>query len=557
VRPWHERFPDIYNDERAYWLDKGFEEADLRRGDPAFTGTITVRMGGTEALEHHTFKLTVRYPPGYPYIPPVVAFIDPPIKRARHQGRDGPPCLFPPSAWTLALPAREMYAAIERWLTYHLANHFPRQLAIYELPEYFGWSSLSVLMTPDVVAHMSAGERGRFSVDEVHGYDLGIIRSVDGTDVGKALGAALVPPRLGPRQRHNGKWYRLNAEPPPMEHTAELLNVLADSGHTVDLGKRPHERELIALAFRDAALDEDRVLLLDVGVASKKTRPSVGKGWAVRAPRLYQVSPEDLYRRLEGVRDVDTLATKHVACFGVGAIGSAIALALTREGIGSLTLCDPDTMRPGNVVRHALDLMSAGQFKAEAVEAAANRISPFVITSPHVNNLTHPEVIATHIRDADLVVAAIGNDETEELLCEVIARSDERPPMLLARTLHGGAAFRVALIVPGTDACVTCLAEYKAESHPNWIDVPADDLPDVFDAGCASASRPGAGLTSQHAAVFTAARCLDVLEGRELDANHWLWVERPIAGAEPRLSAGRTLHAARFTPHRGCTTCGA
>ena len=67
------------------------------------------------------------------HTPPFVTFIDPKIQRARHQGPDGTPCLFPPSAWTRFTRASEFHAALERWLGYHVANHFPRELAIYEL----------------------------------------------------------------------------------------------------------------------------------------------------------------------------------------------------------------------------------------------------------------------------------------------------------------------------------------------------------------------------------------------------------------------------------------
>ncbi len=291
-------------------------------------------------------------------------------------------------------------------------------------------------------------------------------------------------------------------------------------------------------------------------MASKKTTAALGKGWAVRAPQMYVVSHEELFRRLEGVRDLDRLGERRVVCFGLGAIGSPLALALTREGVGKFALCDPDTLRPGNVIRHALDLLSVGQFKAEAVEAALSRINPAVESLSEVQNLAHPDVIAAKLRDADLVVSAIGDDLKEELLSEAVVESDELPPMLLVRTLHGGAVFRVALVRSGVDACVSCLAEYRAEHHPDWIDVPADGLPDVFDAGCASPSRPGAGLSCQHAAVFAAARSLDVLEGRALDANHWLWVERPISGDDGRLSTGLTLHVARFPPRPDCQVCG-
>jgi hypothetical protein len=124
-------------------------------------------------------------------------------------------------------------------------------------------------------------------------------------------------------------------------------------------------------------------------------------------------------------------------------------------------------------------------------------------------------VVAAKVHDADLLISAIGDDLKEELLSEAVVRSDEQPPMVLVRTLHAGPAFRVALVRPDVDACVSCLAEYRAEKHPDWIDVPADGLPDVFDAGCATPSRPGAGLSCQHAAVFAAAPQRDGLSDQQ------------------------------------------
>jgi hypothetical protein len=111
------------------------------------------------------------------------------------------------------------------------------------------------------------------------------------------------------------------------------------------------------------------------------------------------------------------------------------------------------------------------------------------------------------------------------------------------------------LVRPGVDACLSCLAAYRAEGHPDWINVPADDLPDVFDEGCATAARLGAGLTSQQAATFGAARAVGVLEGRELSGNHWLWVEQPIANADPRLATSQTLYTTQFTPRADCPLC--
>lgn len=558
MKPWHERFPSIYEYEQHFWLDKGFEQALLRAGEEiAFTGTITARVKLHGALQAHAFKLRIIYPPGHPYVPPRVEFLDPKIKRARHQGLDGAPCLFPPAAWTLNFPASEFYIAIERWLGCHLAGSFPRELALYELPEYLPYSAFSVIAAPEILEKMNGHDAGGFSVDELLGHDLGVIWSLDEQIIGRELLEAVAPARTRKVLRRVGRWYRLSEEPTPIHNTVELQQLLSRHGHQVDLRKRPHlDRHLIGLVFPDAALEEERFLILDLGVKSKKAQAEVGKGWRTRAPHTYIVSHQELFRRLQGVRDLAELEHMRVVCFGLGAIGSPMALALAREGIGKFTLCDPDTLRPGNIIRHALDLLDVGQPKAEALEAALARVNPSIDTGVETEHLTHPDVIATKVAGANLVLLAIGDDLREELIGEIVATSPTPPPLILARTLHAGAAFRVVLIRPGIDACLRCLVDYQQERHDDWIHVPASDLDEVFDEGCASPARPGAGLTSQQAALFAAARALETLEGRAGETNHWLWIERPISNDDPRLQTPMTLHQARFQPRADCPICG-
>jgi hypothetical protein len=558
VKPWHERFPSIYEYEQHFWLDKGFEQAPLRAGEEiAFTGIITARVKLHGELQAHAFKLRIIYPPGYPYVPPRVEFLDPKIKRARHQGLDGAPCLFPPAAWTLNFPASEFYIAIERWLGCHLAGSFPRELALYELPEYLPYSAFSVTAAPEILKKMNGHDAGRFSVDELLGHDLGVIWSLNEQIIGRELLEAVAPARTRKVLRRVGRWYRLSEEPPPIHNTIELQQLLSRHGHQVDLRKRPQlDRHLIGLVFPDAALEEERFLILDLGVKSKKAQTEVGKGWRTRAPHTYIVSHQELFRRLQGVRDLTELEHMRVVCFGLGAIGSPMALALAREGIGEFTLCDPDTLRPGNIIRHALDLLDVGQPKAEALEAALARVNPSIDTGVETEHLTHPDVIAAKLAGANLVLLAIGDDLREELIGEIVATSPTPPPLILTRTLHAGAAFRVALIRPGIDACLRCLVDYQQERNDDWIHVPASDLDEVFDEGCASPARPGAGLTSQQAALFAAARALETLEGRAGETNHWLWIERPISNDDPRLQTPMTLHQARFQPRADCPICG-
>lgn len=130
-------------------------------------------------------------------------------------------------------------------------------------------------------------------------------------------------------------------------------------------------------------------------------------------------------------------------------------------------------------------------------------------TRPETENLSHPDVLATLAGTADLVVGAIGDDIQEELLGEAIYSSGNRPPMILARTLHGGAAFCVALIRPGFDACIACLAAYFDINLPTCETVtgttPSDRTDEIGAAhlrGVAGAAHLGHGLRGRRPAAF-------------------------------------------------------
>ncbi|HWB69246.1 MAG TPA: ThiF family adenylyltransferase, partial [Solirubrobacterales bacterium] len=528
---WRHRFPAIYAEEQRFWARKGFEETKDERGRVGFRGTITVRRKAHQGLELRDFLLSFDYPAGFPHVQPRVRFIEPRIEGSRHQapGRDGAPCLFPPRLWDLQIGPGELYEATRRWLGHHLAGDFPRELAHYELPAYFPPSGEAVLLSAEAMlgfAEERAG--GAFFLVSLLGHPISVLESVDGRRVGGGLLDALADRKLR-GERRPVKWYRLDTEPKPFNTSRPLEQVLAESGHRVGFGHDPKKRRhSVGLVFPDQVFEEERLLIVDVAVHEKDGPQTILKGCPVRTPELHVVSRERMQRRIEAVRPLARLRERSVTCFGLGAIGSHLAPALTREGVGSLTLCDPDRLRPGNVVRHVLDLTAVGQGKALAMETAVERINPEIETDPQEANLDDPGVIATAIRGADLVIAAIGEEPAEDLLFEVLCEAEEPPAFLCVRTLHGGDAFRVFVVRPGLDACLGCLRAYKDEGAEEWIEVPDGQLGEVQEEGCATSALPGAGLAFAQAAGFAASRALDLLEGRDPGANHWLWVERPI-----------------------------
>lgn len=87
---------------------------------------------------------------------------------------------------------------------------------------------------------------------------------------------------------------------------------------------------------------------------------------------------------LMGEDAVARLAAASVAVFGLGGVGSYVAEALARAGVGRLVLVDGDTVADSNRNRQLCALTSTvGQSKADVVAARVRDINPACIVQPH------------------------------------------------------------------------------------------------------------------------------------------------------------------------------
>jgi sulfur carrier protein ThiS adenylyltransferase len=76
-----------------------------------------------------------------------------------------------------------------------------------------------------------------------------------------------------------------------------------------------------------------------------------------------------------------------VAVAGLGGLGSHIALALARSGVGSLLLVDFDVVDPSNLNRQAYFVSHLGQHKAKAMAELIQAVNPFVETQILISRL--------------------------------------------------------------------------------------------------------------------------------------------------------------------------
>jgi len=82
---------------------------------------------------------------------------------------------------------------------------------------------------------------------------------------------------------------------------------------------------------------------------------------------------------LIGEEGIARLADAKVLLFGVGGVGSFVAEALVRAGVGRIELVDGDTVCETNLNRQLIALRSnIGQYKAEVMKKRALDINPFI-----------------------------------------------------------------------------------------------------------------------------------------------------------------------------------
>ncbi len=88
--------------------------------------------------------------------------------------------------------------------------------------------------------------------------------------------------------------------------------------------------------------------------------------------------------RLLGTRGLEKIKASHILVIGIGGVGSWVAEALARTGIGAMTLVDLDDLCVTNINRqvHALS-GTVGQFKVDVMRARVSEIQPECVVETH------------------------------------------------------------------------------------------------------------------------------------------------------------------------------
>ena len=104
-----------------------------------------------------------------------------------------------------------------------------------------------------------------------------------------------------------------------------------------------------------------------------------------------------------------------VAVCGLGGLGSNIAVALARAGIGKLILIDFDRVDITNLHRQQYKADQIGFFKTDALADNLSEIAPYTEIQTVTEKITE-ENFADLLKDADVVCEALDNAEAKAML---------------------------------------------------------------------------------------------------------------------------------------------
>jgi len=104
-----------------------------------------------------------------------------------------------------------------------------------------------------------------------------------------------------------------------------------------------------------------------------------------------------------------------VAICGLGGLGSNIAIALARVGIGKLLLIDFDRVDITNLHRQQYKANQIGLYKADALAKNLSEIAPYTGIQTVTAKITE-ENFTVLLKDADVVCEAFDNAESKAML---------------------------------------------------------------------------------------------------------------------------------------------
>ena len=229
-------------------------------------------------------------------------------------------------------------------------------------------------------------------------------------------------------------------------------------------------------------------------------------GQGVLAQVMPAASTDAMVMALRAGPQRPSLERARVHLVGGGAVGSFVADALVRAGLGRLTVQDHDIVRPGNLIRHLVRFQQVGMSKGSAIKdyLDGTTYSRCQITASPTVMRTLDQALAA-LASCDLVIDATANSVATNVLSH--AARITRKPMLAACLQNDGETRRVDVIPPLAGSAI-----------PPTVLRPSR-IPMAFESGCGSPVSPTPPHAVLEVAAMAAAHAVGLLTGEPLTPN--------------------------------------
>ncbi len=234
----------------------------------------------------------------------------------------------------------------------------------------------------------------------------------------------------------------------------------------------------VASAHRGAAFDACEYIIDEIKhrlpIWKKETYTDGDSGWvncqhcAHHAPKI--ISPEEYYDRQLRLPEIgpdgqERLKKSRVLVIGAGGLGCSALQYLAAAGVGTLGICEFDTVEASNLHRQVLyTTEDIGQPKVDAAAARLRQLNPLI----HVQ--THPQAFGSEnarslLMQYDLILDATDQMETKLLISDV-ASGMWKPLVHASLYQYEG---QILTVLPG-GPCLRCLWPTVMEEAAGCMD---------------------------------------------------------------------------------------
>lgn len=132
----------------------------------------------------------------------------------------------------------------------------------------------------------------------------------------------------------------------------------------------------------------------------------------------------------------EKIKKSRVAIAGLGGLGSNVAIALARVGVGFLRVIDFDLVEPSNLNRQQYFINQIGMKKSKALKETIKNINPFIKVDD-VDEYVNKDSVEKFFNDVDIVVEAFDKVENKVMLISEVLKNISTVKVVSASGMAG------------------------------------------------------------------------------------------------------------------------